>query len=282
MPTRIKNEHDLDALADIVATSTTSIMRRLTESEKFLQRVETVSRVGGFMFDFATGEHQWTRQSFRIHEIDEDCCPTRELVDSFLTPAARERLHEANRVARETGIGYDIEIPLVTAKKRAIWVRVAAEVECENGYPKRLVGAIQDITERCKLEHRLREAISVADKANKSKSEFLANMSHEIRTPLNAVIGLGYLLEQTSLSEDQRQFLSKIQFAGRALLGVVNNVLDLSKIEADEMSLGALQCDQFSGVAAAGDQRAGIRIDEFRRAACAVVERRAGSGGRRQ
>src|SRR5450631_3539674 len=237
MPTRITNEHDLDALADIVASSTTSIMRRLTESEKFLQRVETVSRVGGFMFDFATGEHQWTRQSCRIHEIDEDCGPTRELVDSFLTPAARERLHEANRVARETGIGYDIEIPLVTAKKRAIWVRVAAEVECENGLPKRLVGAIQDITERCKLEHRLRDAIAVADKANKSKSEFLANMSHEIRTPLNAVIGLGYLLEQTSLSEDQRQFLSKIQFAGRALLGVVNNVLDLSKIEADEMSL---------------------------------------------
>jgi signal transduction histidine kinase/CheY-like chemotaxis protein/HPt (histidine-containing phosphotransfer) domain-containing protein len=237
MPTRITSEHHLDALAGIVAASTDSIMRRLTESEKFLQRVETVSRVGGFMFDFASGEYQWTRQTFRIHEIDENCCPTRELVDSFLAPAARERLQEANRVARETGIGYDIEIPLVTAKKRAIWVRVAAEVESESGVPVRIVGAIQDITERCKLEHRLRDAIAIADKASKSKSEFLANMSHEIRTPLNAVIGLGYLLEQTSLSEDQRQFLSKIQFAGRALLGVVNNVLDLSKIEAGEMSL---------------------------------------------
>jgi signal transduction histidine kinase/DNA-binding response OmpR family regulator/HPt (histidine-containing phosphotransfer) domain-containing protein len=212
-------------------------MQRRTESEKLLQRVETVSRVGGFMIDFASGEHQWTRQSFRIHEIGEDRCPTQELVDSFLAPPARERLHEANRVARETGIGYDIEIPLITAKKRAIWVRVAAEVECENGVPMRIVGAIQDITERCKLEQRLRDAIAIADKASKSKSEFLANMSHEIRTPLNAVIGLGHLLEQTSLSEDQRQFLTKIQFAGRALLGVVNNVLDLSKIEADEMSL---------------------------------------------
>jgi signal transduction histidine kinase/DNA-binding response OmpR family regulator/HPt (histidine-containing phosphotransfer) domain-containing protein len=237
MPTRLAKEHDLHALAGIVAASTDSIMRRLTESEKFLQRVETVSRVGGFMFEFASGEYQWTRQAFRIHEIDEDCRPTRELVDSFLAPAARERLHEANRIARETGIGYDIEIPLVTAKRRAIWVRVAAEVESENGVPVRIVGAIQDITERCKLEHRLRDAIANADKASKSKSEFLANMSHEIRTPLNAVIGLSYLLEQTSLSEDQRQFLSKIQFAGRALLGVVNNVLDLSKIEAGEMSL---------------------------------------------
>ena len=62
-------------------------------------------------------------------------------------------------------------------------------------------------------------------------------MSHEIRTPLNAVIGLGYLLEHTPLSEDQRQLLTKIQFGGRALLGVINNVLDLSKIEAGEMFL---------------------------------------------
>jgi signal transduction histidine kinase/DNA-binding response OmpR family regulator/HPt (histidine-containing phosphotransfer) domain-containing protein len=94
-----------------------------------------------------------------------------------------------------------------------------------------------DMTDRRKLEQRLRDALAVADNASKSKSEFLANMSHEIRTPLNAVIGLGYLLEQTPLSEEQRQFLTKIQFAGRALLGVINNVLDLSKIEANEMSL---------------------------------------------
>jgi PAS domain S-box-containing protein len=83
----------------------------------------------------------------------------------------------------------------------------------------------------------LRGARLDAEEANNAKSEFLANMSHEIRTPLNAVIGLSYLLEQTTLSEDQRQFLSKIQLAGRSLLSVVNNVLDLSKIEAREMSL---------------------------------------------
>jgi PAS domain S-box-containing protein len=214
-----------------------SVKNRLTESEKLLQRAESVSRVGGFMFDFATGGLQWTLQTYRIHEVDEGQHPTQALADSFLSPAARERLHDVTRVARETGSGYEIEIPLVTAKNRAIWVRIAGEVESENEVPVRIVGAIQDITDRCKLEQRLRDAIAIADKASRSKSEFLANMSHEIRTPLNAVIGLGYLLEQTSLSEDQRQFLTKIQFAGRALLGVINNVLDLSKIEADEMSL---------------------------------------------
>jgi signal transduction histidine kinase/CheY-like chemotaxis protein len=89
---------------------------------------------------------------------------------------------------------------------------------------------------RAMLE-RFEEVIGVAQKANQAKSEFLANMSHEIRTPLNSLLGLGYLLEQTALREDQRQLLSKIQLAGRALLGVINNVLDLSKIEAGAMLL---------------------------------------------
>jgi PAS domain S-box-containing protein len=97
--------------------------------------------------------------------------------------------------------------------------------------------AAREITERKQYERSLREATHRAEHANNAKSEFLANMSHEIRTPLNAVIGLGYLLEHTTLSEDQRQLLTKIQFGGRALLGVINNVLDLSKIEAGEMSL---------------------------------------------
>ncbi len=97
--------------------------------------------------------------------------------------------------------------------------------------------AVREITERKQYERSLREAIQTAEHANSAKSEFLANMSHEIRTPLNAVIGLGYLLEHTTLNEDQHQLLAKIQFGGRALLGVINNVLDLSKIEAGEMSL---------------------------------------------
>jgi PAS domain S-box-containing protein len=100
-----------------------------------------------------------------------------------------------------------------------------------------VVAAVREITERKQYERSLREATHKAERANSAKSEFLANMSHEIRTPLNAVIGLGYLLEHTALNEDQRQLLTKIQFGGRALLGVINNVLDLSKIEAGEMSL---------------------------------------------
>jgi len=105
------------------------------------------------------------------------------------------------------------------------------------------LGIARDVTRDREHDRSLREAKSEAERANAAKSEFLANMSHEIRTPLNAVIGLGYLLEQTSLTDEQRSFLRKINFAGRSLLSVANNVLDLSKIEAREMRLEDAEVD---------------------------------------
>ncbi len=99
------------------------------------------------------------------------------------------------------------------------------------------LGIAQDVSQRRRFEAALLHAKDVAEQANAAKSMFLANMSHEIRTPMNAVIGISHLLEHTSLDADQRQLLGKLQIAGRSLLGIINDVLDLAKIEAGEMQL---------------------------------------------
>lgn len=83
----------------------------------------------------------------------------------------------------------------------------------------------------------LRQATDAAVAASAAKSVFLANMSHEIRTPLNAVMNLAYLLEQTAANDDQRELSSKIRIACRSLLGLINDILDISKIEAGQMEL---------------------------------------------
>ncbi len=86
---------------------------------------------------------------------------------------------------------------------------------------------------------RLKGALVRAEAADRAKTEFLANMSHEIRTPLNAVLGLAQLLEDEAWSPRQRDMLGRIRSAGRSLLGILNDILDLSRIEAGELRIDA-------------------------------------------
>ncbi|WP_426113460.1 ATP-binding protein [Massilia sp. PWRC2] len=95
----------------------------------------------------------------------------------------------------------------------------------------------QDISAQKRAEAFLLEARDAAEAASRSKAEFLANMSHEIRPPLNAILGLAYLLEQSDLGGDAEAMLLKIRSSGRSLLGIINDVLDVSKIEAGAMTI---------------------------------------------
>ncbi|WP_136442033.1 hybrid sensor histidine kinase/response regulator [Pacificoceanicola onchidii] len=99
------------------------------------------------------------------------------------------------------------------------------------------VGLRVDITQIKKDQQRLKEATTRAEAANRAKSAFLANMSHEIRTPMNGVVGMADLMSETDLSEDQRLYLDTIRSSGEALLVIINDILDYSKIEADKLEL---------------------------------------------
>ena len=105
------------------------------------------------------------------------------------------------------------------------------------------LGIAHDVSRQKEQEQSLRAAMQKARHANRAKSQFLANMSHEIRTPMNAVIGLSYLLERTPLTEEQAALLAKIKLASKSLLRIINDILDLSKIEAAELKIERMPFD---------------------------------------
>ena len=216
---------------------------RLRASESFLERVGKVAGVGGWRLNLADQKITWTSQTRRISQVDDDYEPALETGIAFYPPEAQPGLIAAIQAAIDTGQPFDLELPYLTARGEHRWVRSVGEAEYDRqstqAKPVALIGALMDFTERHEAAEVLRRAQIDAEVASRSKSKFLANMSHEIRTPLNAVLGVFYLLADTPLDVDQRQLLGKAQLAGRSLLGIVNDVLDLAKIEAGEVNLSA-------------------------------------------
>jgi PAS domain S-box-containing protein len=137
-----------------------------------------------------------------------------------------------------TGEPYSAEYRIRRSDGKEVWAFSTSDlVTDERGRPIRLVGALQNITERKRTEAALAAAALEAEAANRAKSEFLANMSHEIRTPMNGVIGMNALLLRTELTPDQHKFAEAVRTSADCLLNLINDILDISKLEAGKVEL---------------------------------------------
>ncbi|MBF0368190.1 MAG: response regulator [Magnetococcales bacterium] len=148
------------------------------------------------------------------------------------------------------GFGRRIEMPGLRSDGTIIDVEMALIAVTRQEKPL-FIGFIHDITDRKQLLRSLRETLEVAESANRSKSEFLANMSHEIRSPMNAIIGMTDLVLNADLPKDQKENLEIVQRSSQTMLDLLNAILDLSKIEAGQLTLEEIPFDargQIEGV----------------------------------
>ncbi len=214
---------------------------RLRRSEDLLQRTQSISGVGGWEYNAVDSSVYWSHQTRVIREVDEDYVPSFEAAMDFYIDPHRQILSDAVEECLTRGTCFDLELQTKTSSGRTIWARIVGEPTIVDGKVIRMSGTFEDISEKRRAHLELEEALERAKEASRTKSEFLANMSHEIRTPLTAIIGYTDLLLEPGLDEQSRlSHIGTIRRNGEHLAAVINDILDVSKIEAGKMTVEPL------------------------------------------
>jgi PAS domain S-box len=211
----------------------------LKTSEDRLSRSQSFANIGTWDWNIQTGELYW---SDRIAPLfGGERVEMESNFDNFvdaLHPDDRQTVLDAITACVEKGEDYNVEHRVVWGDGTVRWLQERGDVvRTETGEAIKMLGIVQDVTERKQAEQNLIEAVKRAEKADQAKSDFLSSMSHELRTPLNAIIGFAELLKDDGLSERQLRQVHNIADSGEHLLALINQLLELSKIEEGEVDI---------------------------------------------
>ena len=246
-------EPALDAAAEVVRWYGThtdihqarSLAEQLRESQGRLEQAVRAAGLGFWVYHVRRGLVLWSEQ-LRLHYgfPEGQLSGTLDEVFRRIHPEDRPRVAEALVASQKQGIPYHLEFRVLPAPDDPAatrWLECQGEVKGE-GDDLIMAGTSLDINARVAAAVELREALTAAQAASSSKSSFLANMSHEIRTPLGAVMGFVELMKMPGLEPDElREYINVVERNSRALLRIIDDILDLSKVEAGKIVIELLE-----------------------------------------
>ncbi len=250
--------HAIGILRDISERKRTEA--RLLEITERLTLAARAGGVGIWDYDASSNQLVWDDQMFRLYGISRDqFAGAYEAWTALVHPEDRQRTNEEFQRALRGEKEFDTEFRVIWPEGGVVHtIRAMGLVQRDDArQPVKVIGTNWDISAQRKAADELQtmnrqlEAattratamVKAAEAANTAKTEFLANMSHEIRTPMNGVIGMVGLLLNTGLTAEQRRYAETVRFSGEGLLGIINDILDLSKIEAKRLDLESLDFD---------------------------------------
>lgn len=218
---------------------------QLRRSQERLDMALVGSETGVWDWQIKSGELFWSENLRFALELPRDEKPTVEYWFKRIHPDDLPTVQQALRdhLDGKTKSYHVIYREKARQGKEREWNWILAHGMAQldkNGKPYRVVGTSFDFTQHKMLEEQLEEAKNRAETANSTKSDFLATMSHEIRTPMNAIIGLTDILSRTKLDSKQQEILKTIQSSSSTLLTLINDLLDISRIEANQIMLEKL------------------------------------------